>query len=247
MVRHHLLILLFTSPLYSAAQTAPPPPQDTSTYGLRVAVDEVILTFHAADSHGMPINDLKLNELTVLDDGKTQSLQDVPLHAGILVDTSDSTRKGLPENRAIAIQYAQSFLNRSRDLAFVMGFSKLWNIEPAWTNDPSALIQGIQHVATSSENRVAGTAIYDNLAHNSGRSNTPPAETSSCSFQMAKTMPAINPSKMPSMRANMQTPPSMPFVRMRIATPPAQPRWRSWHVRQVDGSSAAMKSQPICS
>ena len=37
--------------------------QNATAYGLRVAVDEVSLTFHAADAHGLPVNDLKLEEL----------------------------------------------------------------------------------------------------------------------------------------------------------------------------------------
>jgi hypothetical protein len=34
-------------------------------------VDEVSLTFHAADAHGLPVNDLKLDELRVLDNGRS--------------------------------------------------------------------------------------------------------------------------------------------------------------------------------
>jgi hypothetical protein len=39
------------------------------TYSLRVAVDEVDLTFHAADRHDLAIDDLSLSELTLLDNG----------------------------------------------------------------------------------------------------------------------------------------------------------------------------------
>ncbi len=44
--------------------------QNPSAYSLRVSVDDVSLTFHAADAHGLPVNDLRVNELSLLDDGK---------------------------------------------------------------------------------------------------------------------------------------------------------------------------------
>jgi hypothetical protein len=66
-------------------------------YSLNVSVDEVSLTFHAADAHGLPVNDLKLYELSLLDNGKPPqkvlafgALRDFPIRAGILMDTSVS-------------------------------------------------------------------------------------------------------------------------------------------------------------
>ena len=61
-------------------------------YRMRVSVDEVDLTFHAEDAHGLPVNDLKLNELKITDNGKPpdhvlsfRPLRDYPVRAGILV------------------------------------------------------------------------------------------------------------------------------------------------------------------
>ncbi len=88
--------------------------QDTDPYNLKVAVDEVELTLHAADTHGLPVNDLRVDELRLLDNGRSphrivafQALRDLPIRAGILIDTSSSMEETRPADQAIATAYAQ--------------------------------------------------------------------------------------------------------------------------------------------
>jgi hypothetical protein len=70
----------------SISQTNGAPDQGQEPYSLRVSVNEVSLTFHVADDQGLPINDLKVDELNILDNGKAprkilafQLLQDFPI------------------------------------------------------------------------------------------------------------------------------------------------------------------------
>ena len=60
--------LFFFTPFASAPDVAAA--QSAPRYNLSVAVDEISLTFHAADAHGLPINDLKLDELRIFDNEK---------------------------------------------------------------------------------------------------------------------------------------------------------------------------------
>ena len=138
------------------------------TYGLNVAVDEVSLTFHAADVHGLPINDLKLDELSLLDNGKPprrilafQLLQDFPIRAGILMDTSESMEDSLPSNGAIASKYVQSLLRQQTDQAFVMDFGKQWIVMQPWSSDARALTTGIRKITGTGGSSMGGTAIFD--------------------------------------------------------------------------------------
>jgi VWFA-related protein len=167
-----LSIVLFTPVFCSELQVPPVVAQETPTFALRVKVDEIVITFHAADSHGLPVNDLRADELTVFDDDKPAGkilsldlLKDAPIHAGILMDTSASMRRDLAGNRAVSYEYAKALLRSGTDQAFVMGFGRLARVDPSWTNSPAALIQGIQRIATGSESRLAGTALFDNIAH----------------------------------------------------------------------------------
>ncbi|MDW5265729.1 MULTISPECIES: VWA domain-containing protein [Acidobacteriaceae] len=145
--------------------------QSAGSYDLSVAIDEVILNFHAEDAHGLPVNDLKLSELSLLDRGKPprkvlafELLRDYPIRAAILVDTSSSMLEHLAAVRAISSKYAQSLLRQQTDQAFVVDFGDRSKILQPWTSDPVALTTGIRG-ATASEVSLLGstTALFDTL------------------------------------------------------------------------------------
>jgi Ca-activated chloride channel family protein len=110
----HLGVMLSTISILSVAvpQTAKSPATATDPYTLNVAVDEVGLTFHAADFHGIPMDDLKLTDLRILDNGKHprqivsfEVHQNLPVRFGVLMDTSRSMLGYLRRNQAIANEY----------------------------------------------------------------------------------------------------------------------------------------------
>lgn len=133
-------------------------------------VDEVGLTFHAVDAQGLPVNDLKLDELTLLDNGKPPHrvldfylLQDHPIRAGILIDTSESMQSALQDSRVIAMRYAQQVLRQKSDQAFVMEFGYVAKVIQPWTGDSQTIASAVSSVKTGRENPMAGTAIYNTL------------------------------------------------------------------------------------
>jgi Ca-activated chloride channel family protein len=163
-----LVVTLFVHARRIDSQTNAAQVQSAPTYGLNVSVDEVSLTFHAADANGLPINDLKLDELNLLDNGKPprkiltfQLLQDSPIRAGILMDTSESMEDSLPGNAAISSKYVQSMLRQQSDQAFVMDFGKQSIVVQSWSSDASALTAGIRKVAATGGSSIGGTAIFD--------------------------------------------------------------------------------------
>ena len=142
----------------------------SAPYSLSVSVDEVSLNFHAADVHGLPVNDLKLDELRLLDNGKPPgkilafgSLREFPIRAGILMDTSVSVAEYLARNRAIASEYVQRLLRQQTDEAFVMDFDFESRIAQPWTSDRTALVAGMRRVAPDGVSRLGGTAIIDSI------------------------------------------------------------------------------------
>lgn len=165
-----LILTVFAHAQRTDSRTNAATAQSAAPYSLSVSVDEVVLTFHAADAHGLAINDLKLEELSLLDNGKPprrilafQLLQDFPIRAGILMDTSESIEEHLAGYRAISIKYAQQLLRQQTDQAFVMDFGRLSKITQPWTSDPVALTTGIRRVTAGGERRFAGTAIFDTI------------------------------------------------------------------------------------
>lgn len=155
-----LLLLTLLAPTPSTHAQEP--------YRLSVSVDEVILTFHAADAHGLPINDLKLSDLTLLDNDKPpakvldfQLQQDFPIRAGILIDTSVSMSSHHHRDQSIAIQYAQHLLRRQTDQAFVMDFDRTPHLIQPWTGNPTTLTTAIQTLTRSDP--IGGTTLFDTL------------------------------------------------------------------------------------
>jgi Ca-activated chloride channel homolog len=130
-------------------------------------VDEVILTFHAADMQGVPVRDLKLDELHLLDNSKPprrvlafDSLEDAPIRTGILIDTSVSMELQIAGTRALALQYARKLLQKPADQAFVMDFGSSSHLQRDWTSDPAMLAPSVQSVRAATANAVHGTAIF---------------------------------------------------------------------------------------
>lgn len=144
--------------------------QLSAPYTFKMPVDEVSLAFRAADAHGLPVNDLKAEELSLLDNGKPPRrivsfslLQDVPIRAGILLDTSESMANHLSTNRAIAIEFVQRVQRLKADQAFVMEFGYISKITQTWTNDPSGLTHAIREAVTGGDNPLGGTALFDTI------------------------------------------------------------------------------------
>ena len=142
--------------------------QSSGADSLRLSVDEVILTFHATDAHGLPINDLKLGEIKLFDKGIVprrivafDSLIDRPVRAGILLDTSESMQQTLPESKSIAERYAQRLFRQKSDQAFIMDFGYSSEIAQSFTSEPSLLSQSIRNVKQGRMNPLGGTAIFD--------------------------------------------------------------------------------------
>ena len=165
----HPLFLLAVTPMPRAtAQTNVPAPDSPTSYRLNVSVDEVILTFHAADAHGLPVNDLKFTDLTLLDNGNPpakildfQLQQNFPIRAGILIDTSGSMSSHLYRDQSIATQYTQQLLRQQTDQAFVMDFDRASRLTQPWTSNPTALTTSIHN--TTRGDPIGGTALFDAL------------------------------------------------------------------------------------
>jgi len=165
-----LILAICIQPCRAGAQANGALTESPEVYRLKVAVDEVSLTFHAADGHGLPVNDLKLDELSLLDNGKSprriiefHALKDLSLRAGILIDTSESMQQHVSDNRTISIKFAQRLLRQQTDQVFVMDFGYISKILLPWTSDPAALVGGIHQVVAGRENPLGGTAMFDTI------------------------------------------------------------------------------------
>lgn len=166
--------LIASALLFSAwhiyAQTATSADQSKIQYKLQLPVDEVVLTFHAIDDHGLPINDLKVNEVRLLDNGSPprriiafDSILNRPIRAAILLDTSESMQQTVSASKRIAQHFVEHILRQESDKAIVIDFAYASNTAAQWTGNPSSLSQNIQNVRLGTMNPVQGTAIFNTI------------------------------------------------------------------------------------
>ncbi len=153
---------------HSESQALVKSPGGDRPYTLTVPVDEVSLTFHASDFHGMPIEDLTLGDMRLEDNGTRQrrilsfeSYRNLPIRAGILFDTSRSMLWRVKRNREIASLYATHLLRKQTDKAFVMRFDFETQMRQDWTNDSAALAASLQAIASGYTSRLGGTALFN--------------------------------------------------------------------------------------
>jgi len=152
-----------------AAQSAQASTDNASSYTLQVPVDEISLTFHASDASGTPLTHLTASDLHLSDNGKPQSrivliesLQDLPIRAGFLFDTSASMMEDFATNRSILHLYASRLLRKGVDRAFVMQFDTEPLVTQAWTDDDARIAAGAAAVKMRYDH-LPITSIFDSI------------------------------------------------------------------------------------
>lgn len=151
-----------------SAQVALPADQSQNRYTLQLPVDEVVLTFHAVDVHGLSVNDLKASEVRLLDNGSPprriiafDSIVNRPIRAAILLDTSESMLQSLSANKRIAQSFAEHIFRQESDQAIVIDFAYASNFASQWSGNALSLSQSIQNVHLGKMNPAPGTAIFN--------------------------------------------------------------------------------------
>lgn len=154
------------APLPVLPDTSDHLPAHAPGYTFRRDIDEVRLQFTVADEQGRVVNDLTSEEVRVFDDqtpvthfNEFERDDNRPLQIGLLLDTSDSVRRVLPEEKAAATKFLQRVLRPQTDTAFVMGFGgdvKVWQTPTANSGQLLDAIARLQEPGW-------GTRFYDAL------------------------------------------------------------------------------------
>jgi Ca-activated chloride channel homolog len=148
-------------------RTAPP---------IHVNVRLVNVYVNVTDAYGTPVSGLKQSDFTLSEDGQPQKIAyfeqqtNVPLSIVLAIDTSGSTRKDLPFEKATARDFVHLLL-RPADLLDLMDFNSDVREVVPFTNDVRRIDDGLNHLDVG-----PATALYDaidlasqSLAHRHGR------------------------------------------------------------------------------
>src|SRR5262245_47332090 len=141
------------------AQASPSPtprtreelPQDSDEV-IRVDTNLTNIFFTAADKNKRFITDLKAEDIRVLEDGESQEIFtfqqniDLPLSLAILIDTSASEERTLPDEKEAARAFLENVLRASKDEAAVLSFTGETTLEQGFSGNIERLRRAIDRV-----------------------------------------------------------------------------------------------------
>ena len=141
----------------SSASPSPTPrireelPQDSDEV-IKVETNLTNLFFTAADKNRRFITDLKAEDIRVLEDGQPQEIFtfqqniDLPLSLAILIDTSASEERTLPDEKEAARAFLENVLRASKDEAAIVSFTGETTLEQGFTGSVERLRRAIDRV-----------------------------------------------------------------------------------------------------
>lgn len=156
----------FPVPLPDFPDTGDHMPANSPGYTFHHTVPEVRLQFTVADERGRLVNDLTSGDVRVFDNQSPVAHFDeferddnLPLQLGLLLDTSDSVRRVLPQERRAAIDFLDQVMRPQTDNAFVIAFGGDYKIWQGSTPNRQQLVEAIDR----SKEPGWGTRVFDAL------------------------------------------------------------------------------------
>lgn len=157
-----LLLMLAFAPLLALGQASTPTPshqepaQDQRPINegqekipvFRKNVNVVNVLCNVKDKHGVLVPNLPKDQFELLENGKPQTIKyfqavtNLPLTIGLLIDSSYSMKRTLPEEKVVAGGFLQKVLT-PKDLAFVISFDVSVDLLQDLTNDAHLLRGGL--------------------------------------------------------------------------------------------------------
>lgn len=127
------------------------PTQDSDEV-VRVETNLTSIFFTAADSSRRFINNLKKEDVRILEDGQPQEIftfqsnLDLPLSIAILIDTSRSEERTLPDEKAAARAFVEAVMRPDKDEAAIVSFTGEVTLEQGFTGNLDRLRRAIDRV-----------------------------------------------------------------------------------------------------
>lgn len=143
-----------------ASEVASPTPPVNPKEDLPGETDDVVrvetnltnIFFTAADSNKRFVNTLKKEDIRITEDGQPQEIftfqtnVDLPLSIGILIDTSRSEERTLPDEKAAARSFLEAVMRPDKDEAAVVSFTGDVTLEQGFTGNVDRLRKAIDRV-----------------------------------------------------------------------------------------------------
>src|ERR1051326_7475849 len=142
-------------------------PQDSDEV-IKVETNLTNIFFTAADKNKRFISNLKPEDIRVLEDGQPQEIftfqQNIalPLSLAILIDTSISEQRTLPDEKAAAQAFLENVMRGNRDEAAVVSFTGDTTLEQGFTGNMDRLRRAIDRVEFTPPSGYVGGGVVVN-------------------------------------------------------------------------------------
>lgn len=141
------------NPAASATPTPSPTPfEEEDDEVIKVDTEAVNVLFTAQDKNRRLLTDLKQSDIKILEDGQPQQIisfarqVDLPLSLAIVIDTSQSQQRTLPEEKSAAKSFIESVIRPVKDEVSVLTFTGETTLEQGMTNNVARLNRAIDRV-----------------------------------------------------------------------------------------------------
>ena len=147
--------------------------QANTTFSADVKVVNLLATVR--DKQGQIVRDLTKEDFILDEDGHPQTISyfsretDLPLTLGLLVDTSGSERREIPEERRASIRFFEQVMRPEKDLAFVIHFDFEVELLEDLTNSREKLEKALNQLDTPQLQRQRQGGGYPGGGQRGGR------------------------------------------------------------------------------
>jgi Ca-activated chloride channel homolog len=147
------VLMMLTSAAAAQTPSPTPPPVISEEEGvIKVDTEAVNVLFTAQDKDRRLILNLKPTDIRLFENGKPQEISsfsrqiDLPLSLAILIDTSASQERTLPQEKSAAISFLEAVVRPAKDEVSIISFTGESTLEQGMTNNLTRLRRAIDNV-----------------------------------------------------------------------------------------------------
>lgn len=173
-------------PRRATPDPTPAPQSSPAAEGQEVQDDEVVrvdtdlanILFTATDKNRRFITNLRKEDIRITEDGQPQEIftfqtqADLPLTLAILIDTSISQERTLPDEKAAARSFIDAIIRQGKDEAAIVSFTGESTLEQGLTGNVSRLRQAVEQVEFVPPSGYVGGGVVVGTPPISGTSTT---------------------------------------------------------------------------
>jgi len=136
----------------TAVKPTPKPTVSDEDDVIKIETEAVNVLFTAQDRNRRLLTNLKPEDVRILENGQPQQISafsrqiDLPLSLAILIDTSASQERTLPEEKEAAISFIESVVRPDKDEVSIISFTGDSTLEQGMTNNVSRLRHAVDRV-----------------------------------------------------------------------------------------------------